>query len=71
MFFDRGWGHGVGMCQVGAYGRALDGATYAAILKKVLQEDRAEKTLLTGWIRLRTAGAIWATVSLKSFTTHT
>ena len=33
-FFGRGWGHGVGMCQVGAYGMALDGATYDAILKK-------------------------------------
>jgi len=34
MFFGRGWGHGVGMCQVGAYGMALDGATYDQILKK-------------------------------------
>jgi stage II sporulation protein D len=34
MFFGRGWGHGVGMCQVGAYGMALDGATYDEILKK-------------------------------------
>jgi stage II sporulation protein D len=33
-FFGRGWGHGVGMCQVGAFGMALDGATYEAILKK-------------------------------------
>ena len=33
-FFGRGWGHGVGMCQVGAYGMALDGATYEDILKK-------------------------------------
>src|SRR5262245_576950 len=33
-FFGRGWGHGVGMCQVGAYGMALDGATYEQILKK-------------------------------------
>jgi peptidoglycan hydrolase-like amidase len=32
--FGRGWGHGVGMCQVGAYGMALDGATYEEILKK-------------------------------------
>src|SRR5437867_7323014 len=28
MFYGRGWGHGVGMCQVGAYGMALEGATY-------------------------------------------
>ena len=33
-FFGRGWGHGVGMCQVGAYGMALDGATHEEILKK-------------------------------------
>ena len=33
-FFGRGWGHGVGMCQVGAFGMALEGATYDAILKK-------------------------------------
>ena len=33
-FFGRGWGHGVGMCQVGAFGMALDGATYEEILKK-------------------------------------
>jgi peptidoglycan hydrolase-like amidase len=34
MFYGRGWGHGVGMCQVGAYGMALEGATYDQILKK-------------------------------------
>ena len=33
-FYGRGWGHGVGMCQVGAYGMALDGATFDEILKK-------------------------------------
>jgi stage II sporulation protein D len=33
-FYGRGWGHGVGMCQVGAYGMALEGATYEQILKK-------------------------------------
>jgi stage II sporulation protein D len=33
-FYGRGWGHGVGMCQVGAYGMALDGATYEEILTK-------------------------------------
>jgi peptidoglycan hydrolase-like amidase len=33
-FYGRGWGHGVGMCQVGAYGMAIDGASYEAILKK-------------------------------------
>jgi stage II sporulation protein D len=34
MFYGRGWGHGVGMCQVGAYGMALAGAAYDQILKK-------------------------------------
>ena len=33
-FYGRGWGHGVGMCQVGAYGMARDGASYEEILKK-------------------------------------
>ena len=33
-FFGRGWGHGVGMCQVGAYGMALAGARHDEILKK-------------------------------------
>jgi stage II sporulation protein D len=32
-FYGSGWGHGVGMCQVGAYGMALDGANYEQILK--------------------------------------
>jgi stage II sporulation protein D len=30
----RGWGHGVGLCQVGAYGMAQAGADYKEILKK-------------------------------------
>ena len=33
-FYGQGWGHGVGMCQVGAFGMALDGAMYDEILKK-------------------------------------
>jgi stage II sporulation protein D len=28
----KGWGHGVGLCQVGAYGMAMRGADYKAIL---------------------------------------
>lgn len=32
-FSGRGWGHGVGMCQVGAYGLAVDGLNYEEILK--------------------------------------
>ena len=33
LFSGRGWGHGVGMCQVGAYGMALRGHTYDSILR--------------------------------------
>ena len=33
VFTGRGWGHGVGMCQVGAYGLARQGFTYEQILK--------------------------------------
>lgn len=33
VFTGRGWGHGVGMCQVGAYGLARQGLSYAQILK--------------------------------------
>ncbi len=32
-FLGRGWGHGVGMCQNGAYGLARGGAGYVEILK--------------------------------------
>jgi len=34
VFTGRGWGHGVGMCQVGAYALAREGYTHAAILQK-------------------------------------
>jgi len=33
VFKGRGWGHGVGMCQVGAYGLAKQGWSYDQILK--------------------------------------
>jgi stage II sporulation protein D len=33
-FFGKGWGHGIGMCQVGAYGMAFRGYTYEHILKR-------------------------------------
>jgi stage II sporulation protein D len=33
VFTGKGWGHGVGLCQVGAFGMAQDGATYDGILK--------------------------------------
>lgn len=32
VFIGKGWGHGVGLCQVGAYGMARSGAKYQAIL---------------------------------------
>ncbi len=32
-FIGRGWGHGVGLCQVGAYGLAKQGLSYEKILK--------------------------------------
>ncbi len=31
-FYGRGWGHGVGLCQNGAFGQALAGRTYREIL---------------------------------------
>lgn len=33
IFYGRGWGHGLGMCQTGAYGMALEGATFEQILQ--------------------------------------
>lgn len=33
VFTGKGWGHGVGLCQVGAYGMALAGADYQDILR--------------------------------------
>ena len=32
LFSGRGWGHGVGLCQVGAYGMGLRGHSYDRIL---------------------------------------
>ncbi|HJS59647.1 MAG TPA: SpoIID/LytB domain-containing protein [Vicinamibacteria bacterium] len=33
VFTGKGWGHGVGLCQVGAYGMAQAGATYEKIVR--------------------------------------
>lgn len=33
IFYGRGWGHGLGMCQTGAYGMALEGASFQQILE--------------------------------------
>ena len=32
VFVGKGWGHGVGLCQVGAFGMAKAGSKYQAIL---------------------------------------
>jgi stage II sporulation protein D len=42
-FSGRGWGHGVGLCQVGAYGMALAGAKSSEILKKYYHGIKIEK----------------------------
>lgn len=36
-FNGKGWGHGVGLCQIGAFGMARAGADYKDILKKYYQ----------------------------------
>jgi stage II sporulation protein D len=41
-FSGRGWGHGVGLCQVGAYGMAMAGGKYSDILKKYYHGIRIE-----------------------------
>jgi stage II sporulation protein D len=33
-FYGKGWGHGIGLCQVGAYGMAFRGYTFEQILKR-------------------------------------
>jgi stage II sporulation protein D len=43
-FNGRGWGHGVGLCQVGAYGMARAGSTYEEILKTYYQGVELRKT---------------------------
>ncbi|HXF05427.1 MAG TPA: SpoIID/LytB domain-containing protein [Blastocatellia bacterium] len=43
VFIGRGWGHGVGLCQMGAYGLALSGASYDRILRTYYRGIRLEK----------------------------
>ncbi len=38
LFSGRGWGHGVGLCQVGAFRMGLAGASYKEILKKYYRD---------------------------------
>jgi len=42
-FTGRGWGHGVGMCQTGAYGMARRGNDYRAILHHYYTDVRIER----------------------------
>lgn len=41
-FLGRGWGHGVGLCQVGAYGMAKEGSKYKEILLHYYPGTRVE-----------------------------
>jgi stage II sporulation protein D len=43
VFTGKGWGHGVGLCQVGAFGMAQAGATHEAILKHYYTGIRLER----------------------------
>lgn len=43
VFSGKGWGHGVGLCQVGAYGMAQQGAGYKEILKKYYRGIKIDK----------------------------
>ena len=43
IFSGRGWGHGVGLCQVGSFGMAQAGADYTEILKKYYQGTKIKK----------------------------
>ncbi len=43
IFTGRGWGHGVGLCQTGAYGLAKEGYSYVAILQKYYTGVRMKK----------------------------
>ncbi|MEW6206763.1 MAG: SpoIID/LytB domain-containing protein [Acidobacteriota bacterium] len=43
IFTGRGWGHGVGLCQTGAYGLAKEGYSYSAILQKYYTGVKVKK----------------------------
>ncbi|MBM3294484.1 MAG: SpoIID/LytB domain-containing protein [Candidatus Aminicenantes bacterium] len=45
VFDGRGWGHGVGLCQIGAFRMAQKGATYEDILKKYYRGISLEKSV--------------------------
>jgi stage II sporulation protein D len=48
VFEGRGWGHGVGMCQVGAYGMALRDRSYREILGHYYSGVKIERPLARG-----------------------
>jgi stage II sporulation protein D len=43
IFYGRGWGHGLGMCQTGAYGMALEGASFQQILEHYYPGSRLSR----------------------------
>ena len=45
IFSGKGWGHGVGLCQVGAFRMARTGATHEEILKKYYRGIKVEKRI--------------------------
>jgi stage II sporulation protein D len=42
VFAGKGWGHGVGLCQVGSYGMAVRGRTYREILAHYYTDTRLD-----------------------------
>jgi stage II sporulation protein D len=48
VFAGKGWGHGVGLCQVGAYGMALRGSKYQEILGHYYRGTRVQDLSETG-----------------------
>lgn len=56
VFSGKGWGHGVGLCQTGAYGMALRGKTYREILSHYYPGTKLE-TIRPGGARAPGAGS--------------
>jgi stage II sporulation protein D len=61
-FHGRGYGHGVGLSQYGAYGRALDGQTAAAILNHYYR-DTTVGTIAASQVRVLVLQAFAATAA--------
>ena len=62
----KGWGHGVGLCQVGAFGMAQAGSTFEEILKHYYTGIRL-KPIRNGW-RGRRGPALTAACRRASLT---